>query len=380
VLHIPYLRFLTPEGGKGEATATVQVDNLRLAAADADVTLRYGTLDVQRLLGLIASLTAPADSVPTATTLARVARRAARRATRQHLPTDPSMLTNGVLSAVLRVEADEVRYAAIKGARFRLVSHLLEGEARLDKCSFDALQGRISLRGLMVSTADRRHHPAQAQIRLEDIQLSELFTTATAMGLNVLGGDNIQGSLRGAVDLRTDLGLKFLPDLERTTGYLKTDFRDLELLNVEVLMEALKFMKIERTSHLFFEPVSSDFILANGQLLIPDLRLNSNLSSLVVSGRYGLDGRTNVYVGLKPLQALFGNNDKRIERIQQGETTRNANRKLTYINMRRAAPGEKYKVRLFQKEEHSREQALLRQEYRDFLLTHRLDTTVRMVR
>jgi hypothetical protein len=278
------------------------------------------------------------------------------------------------------VEADEVRYAAIKGARFRLVSHLLEGEARLDKCSFDALQGRISLRGLMVSTADRRHHPAQAQIRLEDIQLSELFTTATAMGLNVLGGDNIQGSLRGAVDLRTDLGLKFLPDLERTTGYLKTDFRDLELLNVEVLMEALKFMKIERTSHLFFEPVSSDFILANGQLLIPDLRLNSNLSSLVVSGRYGLDGRTNVYVGLKPLQALFGNNDKRIERIQQGETTRNANRKLTYINMRRAAPGEKYKVRLFQKEEHSREQALLRQEYRDFLLTHRLDTTVRMVR
>jgi hypothetical protein len=77
---------------------------------------------------------------------------------------------------------------------------------------------------------------------------------------------------------------------------------------------------------------------------------------------------------------LFGNNDKRIERIQQGETTRNANRKLTYINMRRAAPGEKYKVRLFQKEEHSREQALLRQEYRDFLLTHRLDTTVRMVR
>jgi hypothetical protein len=232
----------------------------------------------------------------------------------------------------------------------------------------------------MVSTADRRHHPAQAQIRLEDIQLSELFTTATAMGLNVLGGDNIQGSLRGAVDLRTDLGLKFLPDLERTTGYLKTDFRDLELLNVEVLMEALKFMKIERTSHLFFEPVSSDFILANGQLLIPDLRLNSNLSSLVVSGRYGLDGRTNVYVGLKPLQALFGNNDKRIERIQQGETTRNANRKLTYINMRRAAPGEKYKVRLFQKEEHSREQALLRQEYRDFLLTHRLDTTVRMVR
>ncbi|WP_426061633.1 AsmA-like C-terminal region-containing protein [Hymenobacter sp. B1770] len=377
-LRVPFLRFLTPEGGKGEATVTAQVENLRLTAADADVTLRYATLDLQRLLALVASLTTPADSVPSPRTLARARRQAIRRAQRQQAPQDQSMLTNGVLSAVLRVEADEVRYAAIKGSQLRLVSHLLEGEARLDQCTLNALEGRISLRGLMVSTTDRAHHPTQAQVRLEDIQLPALFATATSMGLNVLGGDNIRGTLRGVADLRTDLGPKFLPDLLLTAGYLKTEFRNLELLNVEALMEVLKFMKIERTSHLFFEPVSSEFILANGQVLIPDLRLNSNLSSLAVSGRYGLDGRTNMYIGLKPLQALFGNNSKRVERIQEGETTRNANRKLTYINLSRTAPREKYKVRFFQKEEQRREEASLRQEYRRFLLTQRLDTTVRM--
>ncbi|MFC7669537.1 AsmA-like C-terminal region-containing protein [Hymenobacter humi] len=379
-LRMPFLRFRTGEGGQGEATATAQVENMRLTAADADVTLRYATLDVQRLLGLIASLTTPTDSVPRALSLARATRRATRRAQRQQAMADPSMLSNGVLSAVLRVEADEVRYAAIKGTRFRLVSRLLEGEARLDDCSLEALQGHISLRGLMVSTPDREHHATQAQVQLQDIQLSDLFATATAMGLNVLGGDNIRGTLRGVVDLRTDLGPTFLPSLPRTVGYLKTDFRNLELMNVEALMEALKFMKAERTSHLFFEPVSSDFVLADGRLLIPGLRLNSNLSSLQVSGHYGLDGRSNLYIGLKPLQALFGNNNKRVERIQEGEQKRNANRKLTYINLRRTAPKEKYKVRFFQKEEQRQAEADLSQQYHELLRTQRLDTTVRLLR
>ncbi|HEX8659548.1 MAG TPA: AsmA-like C-terminal region-containing protein, partial [Hymenobacter sp.] len=322
-VRVPFFRFRTPQNGRGEATATAQVENLRLVAADADVTLRYATLDVQSLLAMVAGLTTSPDSVPTAQSRARATRRATRQALRLQAPTNTSLIAGGVLSAVLRVEADEVRYAAIRGSRLRLVSHLLDGQARLDDCTLDALQGRVSLRGLMTSTADRNHHPTQALLRLEGVQLSALFATATALGFTVLGGDNIRGTLQGVADLRTDLDATFLPSLQRTVGYLKTDVRDLELLNVEALMEALKMMKAERTSHLYFEPVSSAFVLAGGQLLIPELRLNSNLSSLEICGRYGLDGRTNLFVGIKPLQALFGNNDKRIQRIQDGEQKRN---------------------------------------------------------
>jgi len=289
-------------------------------------------------------------------------------------------LITGVLSAVLRVEADQVRYGAVLGSRFRLVSHLLDGEARLDNCSFDALQGHIGLRGRLLSTADRHHHPAQVQVRLEDIQLPALFALATDLGLNVLGGDNIRGTLRGVADLHTDLNVALLPTRAQTTGYLKTEIRDLELLNVEVLMEALKFMKTERTGHLYFEPVRSEFLLSQGQLLIPGLRLNSNLSNLEISGTYGLDGRSNLYVGLKPMQALFGNNDKRVARIQNGEPVSHADRKLTYVNLRRTAPGEKYKVHLFQKDEQRREQAALRDLCKELLVTQQLDTTVRLLR
>jgi hypothetical protein len=382
LIRLPYLRFRTPEGGTGDASGTAQLDKLRLTAADASVTLRYPTLDVQRLLSLISSLTTPGDSVITARTEARAQRRASRRAerVRQAPEHNPSLFSNGILSAVLNVEADNVHYGSISGLRFRLASHLLDGQARLDKCTVDALQGHISLTGRMLSTANRAHHPTRVQLQMQDVQLPALFEATSAMGLNLLAPANVRGTLRGVMDVRTDLDAAFLPRLPQTVGYLKTDFRDLELMNVEVLMEALKFMKADRTSHLYFEPFSSEFVLNRNQLLIPKLRLNSNLSNLEVSGSYGLSGATNLFVGLKPLQALFGNNDKRVERIQKGEPVSNSKGKLTYVNLRRAAPGEKYKVRLFQKEEQRQAEAGLRQQMHSLFLTQRLDTTVRVLR
>ncbi|MET4073803.1 AsmA-like C-terminal region-containing protein [Hymenobacter sp. UYCo722] len=385
LVYMPYLRFLTPEGGHGEASGTARFRGLRLRQADADVTLRYATLDVQRLLGLIASLTTAApDSVPTARTLARAERKAERKAERQQLPGNPSLLASGVLTAVLRVEADQVNYGALGGSRFRLVSHLRNGEARLDNCSVDALQGHLSLSGYMRSPANRARHPTQLQVRLQDIQLPALFGTMADMGLGVLGADNVLGSLRGVAVLRTDLGRSFLPSLANTAGYLKTDIRDLELVNVEALVQALKILKSERTGHLYFEPVQGEFVLAEGQVLIPELRLNSNLSNLEVSGHYGLSGATNLFIGLQPMKALFGNNDKRIERIQNGEPMTKADAKgkdkLTYVSLRRTAPGEKFQVRLFQRDERREAQVRLLAQYRAYLLTQRLDTTVRMVR
>jgi hypothetical protein len=56
------------------------------------------------------------------------------------------------------------------------------------------------------------------------------------------------------------------------------------------------------------------------------------------------------------------------------------NGKLTYVNLRRTAPKEKYKVRLFQRDEQREAMARLRQQYRDYLITQRLDTTVRLLR
>ncbi|WP_188816037.1 AsmA-like C-terminal region-containing protein [Hymenobacter cavernae] len=371
VLRMPYLDFGTTRGGTGHATASAQVAGTHLQAADASLDLRYATLDVQELLKLLASLDPDDNATPAPVATAKPEQNANKAA---------RLLADGLLTARVRVQADEVHYAAIKGHDFRLVSRLRDGAARLEDCSLKAFQGQIQLRGFMRTNAGRHHHPLHVQVLLDAIQLPELFAAATTMGLNVMNSDNVRGSMHCAADLRTDLNAEFLPDFNQTLGYLRTDIRNLELIEVDALTQALRFLKAERTDHLYFEPVSTRFVLDRGQLLIPSLNLNSNLTDLHISGRYGLDGRSNLYVGLNPLQALFSNNDKRIARIQSGEATRRPDRPLTYVNLRRTAPDAKYGVRLFKKDEQRAQQAALRQQCQRLLLTQRLDTTLRLLR
>jgi hypothetical protein len=287
-------------------------------------------------------------------------------------------MTSGRFTAVLRVEADHVRYAAVQGSNFQLVTHLQAGEAILDDCTVNTMGGRVTLRGRLITNAGRMHHPLQVQALLDDIQLPQLFGTATAMRLNVLTNDNIRGSLRCAAALRTDLDEKFIPNLDNTNAYLKADLRELELLDVEALEEAFKLFK-KRTSHLYFEPVSTEFALNRGELLIPDLHLNSNLTELQVSGRYDLDGRADLYVGMNPLHALLGSNNKRISRIQAGEATTRHDAKLSYVNLSRDAPHTKYHLKVFQKAEQRQAQATLRRQFRQLVITQRLDTTLRLL-
>ena len=378
-LNLPYLYFLAPQGGVGSGSATARVRGLRIEQAQASLYLRYPTLDVPQLLQMLASVAPPhADSAAAARRALRLARRSARLGDSLAGRPPGALLASGRFTALLRVEADQVRYAAVRGTQFRLLTRLQEGEALLDDCTVNALGGRVTLRGRLTTNAGRQHHPLQVQALLEDIQLPQLFGMTTAMNLNVLESSNVQGRLRCAAALRTDLDEKFLPDLDNTNGYLKADLRELELVNVEVLEETFKLFK-KRTGHLFFEPVSTEFALSRGQLLIPNLRLNSNLTELQVSGRYDLDGRANLYVGLNVLHALTGNNDKRVARIRAGDPVRRRRAPLTYVNLSRDAPHTKYRVKLFQKQEQRQAQADLRQQFRQLIRTQRLDTTLRLL-
>jgi hypothetical protein len=362
---MPYLNFETSAGGKGRVSATAQLSQGKLAGATANINLRYGLLDVQQLLRLLAAL----SPSPSEDKMAKASR----------LQPASSPFVNGTVTAQVRVSADQVRYDLLRGRNFRLVSYLEPGSARLENCSLQAFGGSISLQGRMQTTSGPNHHPLRAQMRLQQIQLPALFQLAEALQFDVLRADNVRGTMECEADVHTDLDAAFLPSLQQTHAYLKTDLRDLELLDVDALTQALKFLSNKKTNHLYFEPVSPRFILDGNRVLVPSMHLNSNLTDLAVSGEYYLTGRANLYMGLSPMQALFGNNEKRIERIQSGEAARRPSRGLVYVHLSRA-PGTKYKVRLFKKQEQRQQQERLRQQYRALLRTQQLDTTLRRLR
>ncbi|KUG08567.1 AsmA-like C-terminal region-containing protein [Solirubrum puertoriconensis] len=364
-LRMPYLLFSASGGGVGRATATARLASGKLAAANANLDLRYRTLDVQRLLLQLASL-APDDEEEAPSTAKPGGNGTSR------------MLTDGRLSARLRVRADQVQYGVLTGSNFRALSTLQPGTARLEECALNAFGGFFRLRGRLQTTAVRGLHPLHAQLDLRNIALPQLFRLADALQFDVLGSHNIKGTLHCNADVHTTLDANFLPAAGRTVGYTRADINNLELLNVAALEQAFKLAGARRTSHLVFEPVSSRFFFDRGTVLIPSLHLNSNLTDLDVSGFYNLSGQANLYLGLSPFQALLGNNTKRVDRILRDEPARRPTRNLTFVNLRRGPRG-RNNLRLFKGQEKRAQQALLRQQCRQLLLAQPLDTTLRLL-
>ena len=382
-LRMPMLRFDLPQGGSGQASAQAQVSGLRLTSATADISLKYKLLNVQELFELLADFTVPLPRrrAQPADGEAAAPRRPGRAARREGGADEPaSILTNGLLTARLRVEADQIRYAAFAGSDFHLRTQLRPGVADVEDCAFQALGGQFSVRGRLRSAAGQPEHPLHVQMLLENVQLPALFASATGMGLKVLDSENIQGRLRCVADLRTTLNARFLPAFAQTRGYLRADLRNLELIEVAPLQSALKFMRKERTSHLRFDPVSAEFVLDQGLLLIPYFPLNSNLTNLELTGYYGLDGRADLYLGINPLQTLFGSNRKRLGRIENDEPVGKPRTKLSYLNLTRSEAGERFRVRPFQQKAKQAQQALIWEHCRELIRVQQLDTTLHLIR
>ncbi|RSK49036.1 AsmA-like C-terminal region-containing protein [Hymenobacter rigui] len=364
---IPAFTFRTGMGGTGRISAEARLSEARLSRARASLDLHYASLDVQRLLQLLAALSNVPETPRTAS------RRQERRTAGQ-----PSPFLDGTITGQVRVAADQMQYGALRGSQFRLLSSLEAGRARLEHCSMQAFGGQLQLQGVLQTDSGTNHHPLHAQVQVQQMQLPELFALAQVLGFDVLGPTNIRGTMQAEADVHTSLDQTFLPRLAQTQAFLRTDLRDLELLQVEALMQALRLLSPRRTGHLYFEPVQPRFVLDGGRVLIPALNLSSNLTDMQVTGEYGLDGHANLYVGLSPLQALLGNNRKRIARIRSGEATSRPSRGLVYVNLRRA-PGTRYKVRLFKKQEQLQQQEQLREQYRQILRRQPLDTTLHLL-
>ncbi|GAB3834901.1 hypothetical protein GCM10028821_30280 [Hymenobacter jeollabukensis] len=376
---MPALYFATTSGGAGFAQASARMAGSRLLSADASLDLRYATVDVQRLLLLLASLQ-PDDDEDEAADNAATASVAPAGQPRPGAGRASDLLSGKLLTARLHVRAEHVRYGALTGTGFRLTSHLRPGEATLDECTLEAFGGQLRLRGRLQTNAGQGHHPLHAQARLQDIQLPRLFELAGALGFDVLGPDNVRGTMTCEADLHTDLDATFLPATARTQGYARADVQDLELLRVAPLQQALRILSPRRTDHLYFRPVSTRFFLDQERLLVPELRLNSNLTDLEISGVYYLTGRSNLYVGLNPVQAVLGNFRRRTARIRDGAPARHPDRHLLYVNLRRPHGHMRYSVRPFKRREKEQQQARLQQEYQQLLQRQPIDTTLRLLR
>ncbi|PKV76040.1 AsmA family protein [Pontibacter ramchanderi] len=355
------MRFKTTKGGTATAHGGFYLLSSKLTRPYLDVALQYDFLDLQAFMQNFAALKTllPADQP-------------------QELPEkDPdnamsAKLREKVYDLGLHVEAQELKYEYLRGSNLAIKARMNREQAQLDKLYLEAIGGKIFSHGMMYLNEPSDTIPVRLKAQVQDVDLEQLFAVAEQMELDMLGSQNIKGKADCNLTVYTKLDDTFTPSFDRTVAYSNASFRGMELIDIKPIQEALGFIRKERTEHLFFEDVNADFVLYRNKFVAPGFSMNNNLSSFDLRGSYTMRGDAHLSMDINIFNILFGNNQKRIEQIQEDTLSLKESQSKQHLMLVRDQ--EKYKVKLSNRREREDISLVLRNEFLDVLEQYQIDT------
>ncbi|MGA0560499.1 AsmA-like C-terminal region-containing protein [Larkinella sp. VNQ87] len=343
----------TTLGGKIAGLGHFQLNQDGIQEPYAALQLSYERLNLQRLVSLLAGLNSMQATY--------------NRPTSRKQKTGLSDYRFDV-----EVKAHKLDYQTLRGNDFGLKTVIRDQTARLERLTMNAFGGRLGAHGVM-TLGDPDGFPARLNLTLQRMDLYQLFRAAEEMNIDVLKSENIRGRVDCSMMVRTELNNDFLPDIKKVTAYSKASIREMELIEVQPIQQALRFLPKSKTSHIYFEDVDARFLLHNNRILMPDLNLSSNLSYLHLNGDYTLNEKAAFLVEISLTDLLFGNNKRRIRQIQEADSTRMTGGLKNHLLLHRDLG--KYRMKLFGRRDFEAHKESLHSEWRAELSRQRIDTT-----
>lgn len=352
------MQFYTTEGGKATASGGFSVTKAGIRNPQLRVKLNYDFLNLQTFMQHIANLkqSAPKSDKPLTA--------------RQKKQIEKFKDNNYWVQ--LQVNARKVQYNYLNGTDLAIQANLNNYRARLTQLDLKAFGGQISSQGVIYLDEPTATYPVRLQAKVSDIDLQQLLAVANQMKLDLLSPENVKGTASCNLAVLTFLDQTFVPSLDQTVAFAKANFKNMELIEVTPIQSALSFLRKERTNHLYFEDVTTRFILQNNQFITPKLQLNSNLTDFELSGRYVMGGGAKLNMDINVLNVLFGNNKRRIERIQADSTAAKNDQNKQHLQLIRDQ--NKYKVRLHNKKDRADNAQILKEEFESIIRHHQIDT------
>jgi hypothetical protein len=281
----------------------------------------------------------------------------------------------------LHVRARRIQYLHLQGSDLVLDANMNRQRAALSRLHLLTFGGSLDAHGEVQLNAPGNHYPLHLKAQVRNIDLPRLFRVAEEMKLDLLSSRHIRGTADCQLTVMTRLDETFAPSFDRTVAHARTTFRNMELIEVAPIQQALRFLRRERISHLYFQDVHSSFILEKNKFLTPGFDLNSNLTDFSLSGSYTMGGGANLNMDVNVLSVLFGNNKRRIEKIRADSAAAvpdtaaaKGGRKQHLLVFREQ---DKFKVKLNSRKNRDENARALRSEYSNLIRQYGIDTVLR---
>ena len=139
---------------------------------------------------------------------------------------------------------------------------------------------------------------------MNNIDVTETFTTFRNFGQDFIRSENLAGSLSGSLSLLLPLDSMLKPITGLITAEGKYLLKNGALLNFEPVKQLSSFIELSELENISFSQLENDFFIRSSNVYIPQMDVRSSAADLSVNGRHGFDNQYEYHVKVRLSEIL----------------------------------------------------------------------------
>ncbi|MVT11237.1 AsmA family protein [Chitinophaga tropicalis] len=237
----------------------------------------------------------------------------------------------------LQMQLDKLNYGNFTARQVNADLSLSGTGVQLNKIGFRHAGGIIDLAGTLTQEGGNNRFKINAGI--SSVHIDQLFHAFNNFGMQSLTSKNLKGILNANAALTGNIKDNGKMSPQSLYGTLAFDLRQGALLHFAPLEDLgdLVFRKRDM-GNITFENLKNTLTLQGSRILIPPMQINSSALYMDVSGVYGINAGTSMYIDV-PLR-----NPKKDEDVTDKEEKRKNRRKGIVLHLH-ATDGENGKIK-----------------------------------
>ncbi len=246
----------------------------------------------------------------------------------------------------VKLHADKLSYRKFFATDVLADVLLMQDDYKIDNVSMNSAGGHIHLDGSLILQKDN-YHQAKANILLDNVDVSKVFESFNNFGQDGIKAENLEGKLKAKIvaALAIDDDGKAYPN--SVTSVVDFSLSNGALNNFEPVQKLQTFVFKNRDfQNIRFAELKDKLEIANDEIKINRMEIESNVLSMYVEGIYSMKGKTDMSI-----QVPLSNLKKRdADFIPKNKGADNKGGASIYIRGRPGSDGNiQFKLDLFRK-------------------------------
>ena len=220
----------------------------------------------------------------------------------------------------------------------------------VDAFSMDVAGGSIGMKGYFNGSDPERIY-VDPELRVERVDLDRIMFKFENFGQDVIVSDNLHGQLTADITGHIRIYPDFVPDLDQSE--LEMDILALNgrLENYDYMLMLADYFGDKDLTNVRFDTLQNHLEVKNGQLIIPNMTIESTLGHMDIAGKQNMNDSIEYYLRIPwrmikqgAKNKVFGTKEKQTQTADEIIEV-DPDEKVRYLNLKVSGTLEDFKVR-----------------------------------